>query len=127
MKESNSLHELYHLKKELLLLQTEQNVTNKKERISEIQNIISSDRASDTICLGSVFEASLESGKRETFMLVESTSFNDSEQNFINLGSDFGNSVIGKRAGDHFSYQEDGNRKKGVIIKIIKNYQKIKK
>lgn len=129
-----SVHELYQLKQEILMLQKAKNLSNREKRITEIQNkilfsTISSYRATDTISLGSVFQASFAKGEIETFMLVEKASFKEPQQHFIELGSNFGNSIIGKREGEHFSYFDNNTLVNGTIMSIMKkeNYQKVKK
>lgn len=134
-----SLHELYELKQQLLILQMqkEKKLPNHLEIEDEILQIqeqlrfsnVVSYKESDTISLGSVFKASFSNGDLETFMLVEKPSFKEPQQHFIELGSNFGNSIIGKKEGEHFSYQENGTLVNGTIMSIMKkeNYQKVKK
>lgn len=120
-----TLKELYQLKKELLKLQTKDSLTyHEKKTLNELQKRIAtianlSDRNGNKIRLGSVFEAKFRNGGKETFMLVEKTSFFESEAHFVQLGSQFGNSIMGKREGEAFSYHEKQELIEGTIIKVM--------
>lgn len=81
---------------------------------------------SDTIELGSSFEATIDYGDEvgtEVFTLVQIINAGDNF-NFISASSPLGEAVLGKNSGDEFQYSVNQNHLKGKINSIIKENQK---
>ena len=101
-------------------LQELEKARNKMKAIESLLKnaVVVETTSSDRIEVGSRFEADFGDGELEQYTLLENLSGMSSLEGYISVSSPFGNSVLGKKAGETFSYIINHAEISGMVVSV---------